>query len=79
MEGEQALAKKGWAKFPCSRPLILRPVSVMVEGIQKSGLGIETSRYPIESYSGVAIKIEGQVFDSNNVLWWKYESDLDSQ
>jgi len=79
MESEQPLAKKGWSKFPCSSPLDRRSVKVMVNGIQKRGLSIETPRYPMESYSGVAIKIGDQVFDSNNVLWWKYESENNLQ
>ena len=71
MHDKQKLPGEGWAKFPNTRPL-QRPVKVIIDGVQKRGMGITTPRFPIEKYSGAAIEIEGQVFDSNNILWWKY-------
>ena len=71
MQENQQLASEGWAKFPFARPL-QRPVKVIIDGVQKRGMGIVTPRFPIEKYSGAAIEIEGQVFDSNHILWWKY-------
>ena len=71
MDEKQQSASEGWVKFPSTRPL-QRPVKVIIEGVQKRGMGIMTPRFPIEKYSGAAIEIDGQVFDSNNILWWKY-------
>jgi regulator of extracellular matrix RemA (YlzA/DUF370 family) len=59
--------KNEWSKFPVVRPL-KKPITVIINGVRKNGIGIDTS------YSGRAIKIEDEIIDSNYIVWWKYLS-----
>ncbi len=65
------LSLGGWDKFPVTRPLILRPLKVVIDGdgVEKVGKGVNTNG---PNYTGVAIKIDDHVYDSNHVIWWKY-------
>ena len=69
---------KGYSKFPLSRPLN-KKVIVIMDGVKLNGIGVDTFEgWKNGEYhfgSGGGIEINGHVYDSNHVIYWKYENN----
>ena len=72
---------EGYAKFPVSRPL-KRKVDVIFNGVKLKGRGVETFEgWKNGEYifgSGGGIEIDGKVYNSNHVIYWKYDKTVDN-
>ena len=74
-EASRQMRLDGWSLFPQERPLEGSEVEVYHSMGNKLGRAIESPRYSSEiPYTGISIRVDDKVIDSNHRLWWRSKS-----
>jgi hypothetical protein len=72
-KSRSGVRSQGWSIFPQERPMEGTPILVRTkDGGEVEGTAFETERFNDDKqYTGIAIRVGDEVYDSNHELWWK--------